>query len=129
MDLRANDIAKGNLLKDKLTQRLVENNHVPYAEGEEEDLIKFIFSMMLYQAGSFKVCGLCQKTRINLQRRGPEHAVTLFERCERTIYVTSVVLMINSAVQSALVIAAVTFQSQSQTQLSLIQISLILQYC
>lgn len=113
--MRANDIVKGNLLKDKLTLRLVENNHVPYSVGEEQDLIKLIFSMMLYQAGSFKVCGLCQKTRINLQRRGPEHAVALFEKCERTIYITAAVLLINSTVQSVLVIAAVTYQSQSQT--------------
>ena len=109
MDLRANDIVKGTMLKDKLTERLVENNSVPYADGEEEELLKLIFSMMLYQAGSFKVFNLCQKCRINLQRRGPEHAVKLFERCERTIYITAVVLMVNSAIQSILVIVEVQF--------------------
>lgn len=75
MDLRVNDFMIAVEFKDKMLDRLVDKNKVPFREGEEEEIIQKIFSHMLYQVGSFQLFGFCRKGSFSMRGQSPEKAL------------------------------------------------------
>lgn len=75
VDLRVNDFMVAVDFKDKLLDRLVEKNGVPYGDGEEEEIIQKIFAHMLYQVGSFHLFSFCRRCSVSMRGKSPEKAL------------------------------------------------------
>ena len=83
---------------------------------------------MLYQVGSFQLFGCCRKGSFSMRGQSPEKALQLFCKFERAVYVNFALLMCTSISQSVLILMEIKRDVQLSTSLTIVQVSLLLQY-